>query len=142
MGIANIIGAITGAGVGEVVKSTGDVIDKLFTSDDEKLTHAEIKQRLDQELPKLQVELNKIDASSDRFFNSGWRPSIGWTCSVCIFIYFVTQSLLIAFFYAVNSWHAGHMIDYPEVKGLWDLTIAMLGMAGIRTFEKVKGVNK
>lgn len=86
-----------------------------------------------------QIDTNKIEAASPNVWVSGWRPAIGWCCATGIFWVYVG--------YPMATWGlAVYGIDHalPDLKSesLMELTFAMLGMAGLRTFEKMKGVTK
>ena len=84
-----------------------------------------------------QLDINKIEAASNSTFVSGWRPAIGWVCALALFYQYLVRPLAVAVFAAV-----GHPL--PTMPGLdenlWQLMMAMLGMGGLRTFEKVQGV--
>ena len=84
-----------------------------------------------------QLEINKIEAANVNMFVSGWRPAIGWVCALALLYQYLVRPLAVAIFAAV-----GHPL--PVMPGLdenlWQLMMAMLGMGGLRTFEKVQGV--
>ena len=84
-----------------------------------------------------QLDINKIEAASNSTFVSGWRPAIGWVCALALLYQYLVRPLAVAVFAAV-----GHPL--PTMPGLdenlWQLMMAMLGMGGLRTFEKVQGV--
>lgn len=88
---------------------------------------------------KGQMEVNKAEANSGSVFIGGWRPAIGWTCAFALaFQYVVTP---------VALWVgdlAGHPLPKPPVLDavLWELMFGLLGMSGLRTYEKLKGVAK
>ena len=86
-----------------------------------------------------QLEINKAEAASDSVFTSGWRPFIGWVCGAALVYQYLVRPLA-AWGFAV----AGHQL--PEMPGLddnlWQLLLGMLGLGGLRTFEKFKGVKK
>jgi hypothetical protein len=89
------------------------------------------------ELAKAQTEINKIEAASGDKFSSRWRPFIGWTCGVAFAYHFVLQPLL-AFVLAAN----GIIVALPafDMDALNTVLMGMLGLGGMRTFERVKGV--
>jgi hypothetical protein len=84
-----------------------------------------------------QLEINKVEAANANIFVSGWRPAIGWVCALALLYQYLVRPLAVAVFAAV-----GHPL--PTMPGLdenlWQLMMAMLGMGGLRTFEKVQGV--
>ena len=84
-----------------------------------------------------QVEVNKIEAGHSSVFVAGWRPSIGWVCAAGLAWAFVAAP--------VASWGLvvfGVRAELPDIQTdyLLELVIAMLGMGGLRTFEKMRGV--
>jgi len=84
-----------------------------------------------------QIDINKIEAASSSVFVAGWRPGIGWICGAAFALHFVILPLL--------SWLAvlfGHdPIVVPFDMGtLMTVLTGMLGLGGLRTFEKVRGV--
>lgn len=97
---------------------------------------------MDNELLKGQIDVNKIEAASASLFNSGWRPAIGWTCAISLFCYYVPYVLVATFLWAWQVVHKGELIARPDL-GIGDLiglVLAMLGIAGMRTYEKKTGV--
>lgn len=84
-----------------------------------------------------QNEVNKQEAASTSLFVAGWRPAIGWICSAALAYQYVVCPLAIWLSYA-----AGHPFPKPPTLDdtLWQLMFGMLGMGGLRTFEKMKGV--
>lgn len=93
----------------------------------------------DTELAKGQLEINKIEAASSRLWVAGARPFIMWTCGAAFAYHFLLQPLL-AFIFAA----AGHPVALPafDMNTLFTVTMTMLGMGSMRTFEKYKGVDK
>jgi hypothetical protein len=84
-----------------------------------------------------QTDINKAEASNPSLFVSGWRPAIGWVCALALAYQYLLRPL--------SSTIAGIFgIVIPPLPGLddnlWQLMMGMLGMGGLRTFEKVQGV--
>lgn len=90
----------------------------------------------EQELLKGQLEINKIEAADASLFKSGWRPFIGWQCGVALSYQFLIRPI---FPWAMAV--AGHPVpEMPDLgDNLWELMFGMLGLGGLRTFEKTKG---
>jgi hypothetical protein len=86
-----------------------------------------------------QMEINKTEAASASVFVSGWRPWLGWVCGTAFAYHFVLQPLL-AFLMA----SAGHKVVLPmfDMEALNTVLFGMLGLGGMRTYEKTKGVTK
>ena len=130
---------------GDLVKSVGGIIDSLHTSDDEK-AQAKIKlKEIEAQLNKAQTDINLADSKSVAGGISGmlqrsWRPLIGMSCAIAILWEFVIKQFLV-FILAVFSIQT---MPLPELDMgvLMPLVMALLGMAGIRSVEKIKGVSK
>jgi len=84
------------------------------------------------QLALAQNETNKIEAASDMFFKSGWRPFVGWVCGCGLAYQFLLRPLLLG--------TTGR--DFPELDmgTLITLLGGLLGLGSLRTFEKSKGV--
>ena len=86
-----------------------------------------------------QIEVNKIEAAHKSLFVAGWRPFIGWVCGVALAYAYVGQPIF-EWVIAIN----GLEIKAPEIDTdtLYQLVLAMLGMATLRTYEKSKNVQR
>lgn len=84
------------------------------------------------ELLKLQSEVNKVEASSRNLFIAGWRPFIGWVCGFALLYNYVLRDIIIFF----NR----ELADMPalQMEELLTILMGMLGLGGLRTFEKMK----
>lgn len=86
-----------------------------------------------------QTQINQQEAQNSNLFVSGWRPAAGWTCVLALFY----QYIIVPF----ASWgiaiYGQQIPPLPKLDNtLWELMFGMLGMGGMRTFEKLKGVAK
>ena len=86
-----------------------------------------------------QTETNKTEAAHQNLFVAGWRPAIGWSCALGIFWLFIGHPMATWVAHLDGSAETLPTID-SEI--LLELTLAMLGIAGLRTFEKLKGLTK
>ena len=107
------------------------VVDKI---DDFTLDKAE-KAELIQQINKAQIEVNKVEANSNSLFVAGWRPFVGWTCGIALCYHFVLQPFLVFLLYS-----SGYQMDLPvfDMTTLTTILLGMLGLGGMRSFEKVK----
>ena len=124
-----------GGGVVEPVVAIGNVIDQLFTSDEERAAGELLKQKLAQAPMLAQTEINKVQAGHRSTFVAGARPFLMWVCGFGLLFAFVINPII--------EWIAPKRgsPDLP-LEAMMELTIAMLGLATLRTVEKVKGVSK
>ena len=79
-----------------------------------------------------QLEINKMEASHDSIFVAGWRPFIGWVCGSALAYNFVVSPIL-------DIWLEVPKMDMTQ---LMPVLLGMLGLGGMRTFEKLKGVTR
>ena len=132
----NILSWLSGGrAVVEPIEAVGNVLDALFTSDEEKLDKTIIKQRLFLQPALAQAEINKVQAQHRSTFVAGARPFILWVCGFGFLFSFVINPVI--------QWihpEAGSPILPLEV--MMELTLAMLGLAGLRTIEKLQGKSK
>ena len=86
-----------------------------------------------------QLEINKEEAKSNSMFVAGWRPFVGWICGLALCWHY----LLLPLFLYVNVLLGLDVT--PPAFDLGDLIVVlggMLGLGGLRTFEKFKGVQR
>lgn len=85
-----------------------------------------------------QIEVNKIEAKHKSVFVSGWRPATGWICASALGFNFLIQPLL-----AYSLAYMSPETPIPptiELAPLMTVLMGMLGLGGLRTYEKVQGV--
>ncbi len=137
-----ILGKIFGGGMATAtpISAVGGILDKLFTSKDEKLTHEEVRMRLMMKPDIAQVEINKIEAQHRSIFVAGWRPFIGWVCGIALAYNFILRDLMA---WMIGLWSPTTEAP-PELAmtHLMTVLMGMLGLGGMRTYEKLKGVSK
>ena len=138
--LAKLLGTAGGAAIAQPVEAIGNVLDKLFTSKDEKLTHEEVRMRLFLKPGIAQVELNKLEAQHRSRFVAGWRPFIGWVCGIALAYNFIVRDI-IAWILRINY----PLVEPPPelaMEHLLTVLMGMLGLGGLRTYEKIKGKAK
>lgn len=85
-----------------------------------------------------QLEVNRAEASNTSLFVAGWRPAIGWTCAAAFAWVFVLAPLVA---YAAALGGYTHKLPTLDISQLMPVLLGMLGLGGMRTLEKIKGVN-
>jgi len=120
------------------------ILDKFVEDKDQKakLAHelATMADKLAHEQNLAQIAVNKEEAASGSLFKGGWRPFVGWVCGVAFCYHFILQPLII-FIVALT----GAIIpDLPSFDMGTLLTVlgGLLGIGGLRTYEKQKGLTK
>lgn len=84
-----------------------------------------------------QIEVNKTEAASHDWFRAGWRPATGWVCVVGLGYEFLLRPLLPW----IVSLFGANVPPLPAIdnEALMVLLTGMLGLGGLRTFERVRG---
>lgn len=125
----------------------GPILDKaldLIPNDNER---ARAKEKLESDILQMvaradseQAKINQVEAAHKSIFVAGWRPFIGWVCGVSIawsfLVYPILDWALIVFESPVTE------LPTLDTDQLYQLVLAMLGMGGLRTFEKIKKVSR
>ena len=127
-----------------LLPSIMDVAGRFLPEDKEKRAEAEreIEAKLAESLANIDLanlKINEADAKSGNWFQSGWRPFIGWSCGFALAYTYVMQPIL-----TFGLAQAGYLIDLPAVNlgEMMPVLMGLLGLGGLRTFEKVKGISK
>ena len=127
--IEHLIGPVTG------------LLDKFVEDKDQKarLAHeiATLAERQAHELAQAQLAVNKVEASHTSMFVSGWRPAVGWVCCLglgCNFLFIPVANFILTI---TESPITVPALDLSE---MMPVLLGMLGLGGLRTYEKTKNV--
>jgi len=138
--------------IGNVIEKSGKAVGGLFTSDDERLSHKEILERIKQKPAQWAHELNLLDAQSPSWFNSGWRPMLGWVGGVSLALFFIPQYLMGAILWGIQCHDIINTAkDLQEVvlpaypvtsDAVMELVYLVLGGGVLRSLDKKLGTAK
>ena len=84
-----------------------------------------------------QREINKVEAASSSVFVAGWRPMIGWVCAAALAFQYLVRPFWI---WALAVWWPQAPVPPGLDSALWELMFGMLGLGGLRSWDKAKGV--
>jgi hypothetical protein len=134
-----MIGALLPA----VLPLVKDVVGSFLPEDPKKRAEAErkIEAQLAEHLAKVdlaQIEVNKEEAKGN-WFQSSWRPLTGWTCAASLAWTYLLQPM--ASFVLAQT---GHLVELPalDMSQMMPILLGMLGLGGLRSWERTKGVGK
>ncbi|MDA9005389.1 holin family protein [Amylibacter sp.] len=112
------------------------LLDKVVPDKDvaAKLAHeiATMSEKHAQQLSIAQLAVNKEEAKGN-WFQSSWRPAVAWVCVVGMAINFLVSPLLSPL---------GVVVPQADTSVMMPVLMGMLGLGGLRSFEKTKGVTK
>lgn len=133
IGIADAIGKLTSIGEKAI----------------EKIPDENLRRRLETDLEKSKIGLNEkmmsvltADVQHSSLFVAGWRPFIGWICGIGIAFSFLVLPVFNFVLLRLAENPADVSLLKLDVGFLSQLVLAMLGMAGLRTYEKKNGVER
>lgn len=128
----------------------GNLLDRVFpdkqAADEAKLKLMQMAQNgelaeldADVKLAAGQNEVNKVEAASSSLFVAGWRPFVGWTCGLAFFFKYVGGP---GFFVLAQMFGKNIVLPTLDASELTPILFGMLGLAGMRSWDKLKGVAK
>lgn len=99
-----------------------------------------VKMAADGELKQViaQLEINAKEAAHPSVFVAGWRPFFGWAGGAG-FIYSTMLQPMLSWYSSVRGWPIPPTLN---IDLLWVVITGMLGIGGLRTFEKSRGATK
>ena len=120
----------------KLIGPVAGLLDKFIEDKDQKnaLAHeiSTMAERHAQELAQGQLEVNKVEAAHKSLFVAGWRPAIGWICGLALMYSTILAPIL-------GIWFTVPPVDSSL---LTTVLMGMLGLGGLRTIEKAKGVQR
>ena len=121
-----------------------DAVGAFLPEDKNKRAEAERKLEADlaSHLAKIdmaQLEVNKAEAVHRSIFVAGWRPFVGWACGVALAWNYIAQPVLV-----FTLAQTGNLVELPalDMSQMMPVLMGLLGLGGLRTFEKYKSVSK
>lgn len=136
-----------------IIGAVGNIIDDLVTTDEEREKLDLENRRLDVGLQQGQIDTNKIEAAHPSRFVAGWRPMAGWVSAISLGMVYIPKAIVMTSIWTyqsiviVSQW-SGQGVppsvpDFPDlgVTDLIGLLLALLGLAGVRSYDKTKEVD-
>jgi hypothetical protein len=135
-----LLSTVLGAGVGQAAEGLAAALDRFVETDEEKRAAAAVMEKIKQEPNRWQAEINRVEAGHRSLFVAGWRPFIGWVCGLGLAWKFLLAPLMI-YLAALSGAPPANM---PEIQTgeLIPLVLALLGLGGIRAWEKDRGLTR
>lgn len=127
--------------IASLVAPVSGLLDKFIEDKDQRamLAHeiATLAEKQAQEQIVEQIKTNQIEAAHQSMFVAGWRPAVGWVCALAMLLNFI----LIPFI-NLGMEFAGQDIrlDLIEMETMMPVLLGMLGLGGMRSYEKARNV--
>ncbi len=116
--------------LGSLVEPVTGLLDKFIEDKDQKakLAHelATMADKHAQALALSQIKVNQEEAKGN-WFQSSWRPLIGWICGLSLAINYLISPICAGF---------GILIPQADMAVMMPLLLGMLGIAGMRSVDK------
>lgn len=120
----------------KLIGPVSGLLDKFIEDKDQKarLAHeiGTMAERHAQQIALAQIEVNKAEAKGN-WFQSSWRPATAWVCVLGFMVNFLISPLAVPF---------GIEVPQADTSTMLPVLMGMLGLGGLRTMERVKGVGK
>ena len=120
----------------QLINPVAKILDKVIPDKDLKVQLAHeistMASRQHQEIMLAQLRINEAEAKGN-WFQSSWRPATAWVCVLGFAVNFLISPLAAPF---------GFIVPQADMTMMMPVLLGMLGLAGARSFEKVKGVGK
>ena len=120
----------------QLIAPVTGLLDKFIPDADtkQKIAHeiATMSEKHAQQIALAQIEVNKTEAKGN-WFQSSWRPATAWVCVLGFAVNFLISPLAAPF---------GVVVPQADTSTMLPVLMGMLGLGGLRTMERVKGVGK
>ena len=122
------------------------LIDPISNILDKFVADKDLKQKLEHELKTelhranmAQIEVNKVEAQHRTVFVAGWRPFTGWVCATALAYHFIIEPVLVFF---ISLYGVDIQLPQFDMGSLLTVLMGMLGLGGLRTYEKKQGLTQ
>jgi len=124
-------------GFGDAVAAGLTIIDKFIPDPQAKIAaEAALRDAL-LSVDKAQMQVNAAEAASPSLFVAGWRPAVGWCCTIAMAWSYIVQPVAV---FTLAQFDALVTLPTLDLSTMMPVLLGMLGMGGLRTYEKTKGV--
>ena len=123
--------------IGNIISAVSPIVDKFVEDKDQK---NKLKAELEQSLISLnlaQAQANVESAKHSSIFVAGARPAIMWICALGLMFHFIIFPIAE---WVITIWYPDLFLPSLDTEQILGLTLSLLGLGGMRSWEKAKGV--
>jgi hypothetical protein len=127
--------------VGPVAELLNNILNRVLPDDPELKAKVELElAKADWSVVQAQLQVNAAEARHESIFVAGWRPFVGWVCGSAFAWTFVAQPMIA---FGISA-YSGKLPELPvlDTATMMQVLLGMLGLGGLRTFEKFQSANK
>ena len=133
------MGALVNVDAGNVINGLFKGIDGLFTSDEER-DQAKLLMQVELQKPHMMQALTTLEESKHpNWWVSGWRPALGWLTVALLSYAWVGRDFIIIGLSVSGMGETIKLLPEVDTGELMTLVISLLGLGGLRTYEKMNG---
>ena len=123
----------------KLIDPISNILDKFVADKDLKI---KLRHELNQEIHRAnmaQIEVNKEEAKHRTVFVAGWRPFTGWVCASALAYHFILEPIIV---FGLALYNIQLTLPQFDMGSLLTVLMGMLGLGGLRTYEKKQGLTK
>ncbi|BAQ87123.1 conserved protein of unknown function [uncultured Mediterranean phage uvMED] len=123
--------------IGTILSAVSPIVDKFVEDKDQK---NKLKAELEQSIISLdlaQAQANIEQAKHSSIFVAGARPAIMWICALGLMFHFILFPIAE---WIITIWFPDLFLPSLDTEQILGLTISLLGLGGMRSWEKSKGI--
>lgn len=124
-------------GIGDAVAKPIEAVGNLYTTDKARIEAETKYQEVIQQPAIAQASVNTILASSEKLFNSGWQPLIGWTAGFLILLFYAPQIIITTYIWAKACLASGIVTPFPmKPDEILNLVWLLFGFGGYSLIKR------
>lgn len=127
----------------DIVDPVAGLLDKFVADKDQRdrLAHeiATLAEKQAQEKVMAQHGTNQLEAAHRSMFVAGWRPAVGWVCALAMLINYIVIPFVNL---GLDVGGIDTRLAMINMETMMPVLLGMLGLGGLRTAEKMKGVQR
>jgi len=123
-----------------VIQGVTSILDKAIVDKDAKAKAQHDIEALLVQQPLQQIAVNKQEAAHKSLFVAGGRPALIWIGALAIFYTHILYPFLRVILIIADPTFPVDQLPTVDMGDIMPLILGLIGLGGLRTYEKLKGV--